>query len=63
MMPTMTFGELVGGIMALAAMGVLAQLALTTGSEVAVGALAGVVGGGVMYFLRGRVQTPGTPNP
>ena len=55
----LTFGELTGGLMALAAMGAVAYLAVMGGSEQALGALIAVVAGGVGYFLRARVQPPG----
>jgi len=53
-----TFGELVGGLMVIAAMGTVAYLAIMGNSEQALGALIAVVAGGVSYFLRAKVQTP-----
>ena len=54
----LTFGELIGGLMVLAAMGVVAYLAIMAHSDQAAGALIAVVAGGVGYFLRAKVQAP-----
>jgi len=53
-----TFGEAVGAVMVLEAMGVISYLAVVTKNEITIGALISVVAGGVTYFIRGRLQPP-----
>ncbi len=56
----MTFNEAIGGGAMLLALVVVSYIAITTKSEVALGALIVVVSGGVQYFLRAKLQ-PATP--
>jgi hypothetical protein len=58
-----TYGEFVGGIAFLGAVAVVAYAALfRTGdfASLALGAIIGVVGGGLGFFLRAKISGPGT---
>ena len=57
---TYTFGELIGGAMALIAVGAIAYASIGQGNEAAMTALVGVAGAAAGFFLRGKL-TPPTP--
>lgn len=53
-----TFNDIVGAAITAVALLVVAYVALMQNSAEAMTALVGVVGAGVGYFLRGRLQEP-----
>ena len=56
-----TFSDAIGAGITIVAVVVIAYAAAVQNNDGAMTALVGVVGAGVGYFLRGKVQSPGGP--
>ena len=58
-----TFGDIVGAIMALAALGIVGYAAVMLRSEQALGAIMTLLAAAAGYWYRGKVQRPASPTP